>query len=378
LQNRYHFHSDSSNDKGNWGFKIVAKTPVSDELAKELKNKIEDWGVADEFVALLTCKLVLRESNLDVKLAAIQLTANMKEMLNESRKYIMKVGNLQDGIYKNIDNDTSINLHTGQIVVKNQILQPVPDAVKKDLDFADVFGLVKSSSKKLTVLSQTDFENVQVFDFEHEGTIYCVEAWGVFQGKSEEESTMEKDFLKWTIKDNSVQYSDIDNDPETLDPFPYVNFPELQVAENEQDGCCLRYLGNPFKKLASIKEISDFEKSSLKDQPEYRWMHDILRPEIMSDTFRNKTLTIWIRKRQSSRENGKLEDDPGSEDDTCTGQALVFSKGIRSISNKWSFVELFRTNNCIQGFRLTEKGRKIYRTLCFTTDLRQVRIEIQP
>jgi hypothetical protein len=360
LLNRYHFHSDSSNDKGNWGFKIIATTPVSDDVAKQLKNKIEDWGVADDFFDLLTCKLALRDSNLDIKLAEILLTANMYNMRIKCKEYIENVSKVQDGIYKNIDNDTSINLHTGQIVVKNQILQPVPDSVRNDLDFADVFGLVKSSTQKLTVLSQTDYEHVKVFEVGHEGMTYCVEAWDVYKGKSEEESTMEKDLQKWTVYDNSVQYLESETDPEILDTCPFINFPELQVTANERDGCCLRYLGETYIKLISIKEISDFENFLLEVQ--YQWMHDILRPEIMSDTFRRKTLTIWICKTRSLGENTKY----------FTGQCLVFSQRKGSVSNMWSFVELFKTNYVIHGFRLTEKGRKLYRTLCFTSDLRQV------
>jgi hypothetical protein len=258
--------------------------------------------------------------------------------------------------------------------VQNQALKPVPNSVRNNLDFSDVFGLVASTSKKLTVLSQTDFEHVKVLNFVYEGLAYHVEAWSAFQGKSEEESAMEQDSLLWTFKDNLVQYDfDIGNDLDCLDSIPYVNFPQLQRIDTKSgDEYILIYLGVTYRKLVSIKEISDFENSRLKDH--YKWMHDILIPEIKESILSRQQLTIWIREMEFTSNNEIEGANLGGEDirPSLAGDALLFSQGKGSNSNKWSFVELFRTRDVIHGFNLTEKGRKLYRTLVFASDLRQV------
>jgi hypothetical protein len=365
---------------GQWGFKIIARAPVSDALAKEVLAKI--GGMSDEMFGLLICKLALKDTNLDIKLAEILLTANMSKMRKICTAYVDNEIKHHDGIYKNKVSQTSTNFHTGEIIVNNQRMQPVPEPVQNDLDFADVFGLARSSSKKINMLWQTDYENVKFFQVEHEGAAYRIGAWNVFSGKSEDELNMEHDSAQWKAGHDTENYEfDLNVDKEFPVAAPYVDFPELHAGDSKLDGCYLEYLGQIYTKLETIKDSGEFEDSKSKKQISYKWLYDILRPEVNNSSFSNKSLTIWTRQppsREASESDSQERDYTmtgkhaklKSRGNTYTGEVLVYSEAKGSTSNTSSFVEIFRINDVIHGFRLTEKGRMLNRTLCFVSDLR--------
>ena len=161
-----HFHSDASH--GMKGFKFTASAPVSgdkaeellevlasssraqpgDELALSRDDDLDDPGFggrteADKYDAdLLACQLALRDTNNMLDRARAYLFSNQEGLLDEAKQTIASRRDKGiSGVFKNKRTNLQVNLQTGELVVGDKALLPVPADVTGNKSYYRAMGV---------------------------------------------------------------------------------------------------------------------------------------------------------------------------------------------------------------------------------------------
>jgi hypothetical protein len=180
-----HFHSDQSNQ--DWGFRLEAKAPVSNEKAREMVEKENNTTTTTTSkLGLYACQRALAESMNDIELATKYLNNHRNELINEEKqleeekKSLMEGSSEQDesssssrGLYQDPVGGIVVNIQTSEIYLRDRMLMPVPTQMATHPHFLDVFG--RNAEPFCAVVSST--EHRKWIQITHNDQEYHIKGW---------------------------------------------------------------------------------------------------------------------------------------------------------------------------------------------------------
>jgi hypothetical protein len=166
------FHSDRSG--GDWGFQFTAVAPICSLSAQRLVERTQ--------CSMLRAQLALKECRNYEELAyqyILEYTAELALAENHEihkRSGIHKTGNISVGLFQDCFGYVQINLQTCEVYVNNRMNMPVPTEIAGHPDFKIHFGKYRNL---LCTVSSTDTNRqcIEIIDPDGRFGAYEVQAW---------------------------------------------------------------------------------------------------------------------------------------------------------------------------------------------------------
>jgi hypothetical protein len=314
---------------------------------------------------VLMCKIALQEMKFDQNLSKTHLKANLGSLIKKS-EFMLADKATSKGLYMDTGR-VFINLQAYQISLKDQDeSEEVPLILKDDIDFQDAVS--KSAIEKIMISSQRNFQSTTVFRFESNECEYQAELWSSIPAKSKEMMSLEEDALRWGqilepgVSDSMATADSISHNMKIFDSKAYISMPSRNLGSNDLD-----YLGRRYSFLEFDSKTFTFDVDAMSHN-DMAWILSDFLPQLKYEWRGNEieqNMLFWmLQEPNKMTENRQLAQ--------RAGIPMLLMYFPDSTKPDLVLREIFweRDYKIVQVYGLIERGRRLYRKLLYTSDMR--------